>query len=156
MKTGGHNKKSNALHEMQGTLNATRHSKPVIDVPPVTAIPPAPKGFDPEQSAKWFEVCTLLFEAGLLARQDLDAVRTYVETEIIQRRAFRQVAEEGGVVSGGDFDKIHPAFLLYERCDKILKPLREQFGFTPRARQSINIKPPEEQEDILNSVLNLN
>jgi len=154
MPRGGHNKKSNARHEKDGTLNTTKHTKPVVDVKPVDAIPPAPDFFDNEHREKWQEVCGLLFEAGILARQDMDAVRTYVQTTILQSRAW-----QFGLINGIEVDekgRLSAAFLAFERCDKILKPLREQFGFTPRSRQSINLAPPVEQEDPIMALLNDN
>lgn len=154
MASGGHNRKSTAKHHAEGTYNATKHGKAVIDVPPITAIPNAPGDFDAEHAAKWREVCDLIFGAGILAKQDLHSIRTYVETSIMQRNAWREV------VAGGSVDdekgKASAAFLIYERCDKILKPLREQFGFTPRSRQSINLAPVDEIEDSIAAIYNAN
>lgn len=152
MKTGGQNKKSVAKHKAEGTYNATKHGGQIVDVPLLLSVPPAPPDFDSEHRAKWEDVCRLLLEAGILAKQDADSIRSYVETSVMQRRAWQDVVRIGMI----DEEKGRPnaAFLVFERCDKILKPLREQFGFTPRARQSINLSPPPEKEDPIMALLN--
>ncbi len=149
------NKKSAAQHRQSGTYNATKHSTDrLVSVPILKQMPPPPKDFDKEHAAKWEEVCRLLHEAGILAKQDLDAIRTYCETSIMQRRSVDMM--KGGDMIDEEKGRVSAAFLLYERCDKILKPLREQFGFTPRARQSINLAPEEAEADIIGELLNAN
>jgi phage terminase small subunit len=48
----------------------------------------------------------------------------------------------------------NPNLKIYQQMEAVIKPLREQFGFTPRARQSIHVKKKEvKKEDPILAIL---
>ena len=138
----GGDRKSKPIEELKasGTFRKDRHaSRLETRVPALEKAPPPPAWFDKEHTDKWNEVCANLLEFGIMATQDLDAIKTYVCTTIAQSNAWKSVIEDGIIVG----DKENPALKIYRDMEQIVKPLREQFGFTPRSRQGINIKPAE-------------
>lgn len=155
MKTGGHNRKSTAAHRAQGTYNATRHGKPTVEAVQLPELPPPPGDFDREHADKWSEVCGLLHGSGILAKQDLDSIKTYCQAVVMGNRAWARFQESGGMVDESK-GRVSAWFLAWERADKIAKPLREQFGFTPRARQTLDTTPAEEGDDPIMAILNGN
>jgi P27 family predicted phage terminase small subunit len=141
--------KDTATLKAQGTYRDDRHAKR-LEVKPVDAMPPAPDDFNEEHSAKWAEVCGLLFRAGILSEQDGHAIRTYVENTILARRAWEALSRDGMVImvetKQGEKAVTNPWFRVYQDCQKILKPLMEQFGFTPRARMGLKLDAETHQK----------
>ena len=137
---GGHNRKRADLHKENGTYRKSRHANaPVIstsdDLQP-------PEHFTPEQVAKWNEVVNHLKSFDILAEQDADSIATYVQSVILQKAMFIEM-QKTGIHDG---EKTSAAFRVYRDLENVIKPLREQFGFTPRARQSIHVKPKEKNK----------
>ncbi len=131
-----------------GTYRKHRHDGRIEGMADkLDAIPAHPAHFDKEHVAKWDEVCNNLLRFGILALQDLDAIQLYVETIIMQRKALKDINARGFEIKG----RKNPSFNVYSDCEKIIKPLREQFGFTPRSRQSIKVKKEDtkKQDPIL-------
>jgi len=96
---------------------------------------------------KWEEVCGHLRAFDILANQDVDSIKQYVMAVILQRKAWDDIIERGQTIviqtEKGVNERVNPSWRVYCDCDKIIKPLREQFGFTPRSRQGIQVKPKE-------------
>lgn len=132
---GGHNRKSADVHKQNGTYKKNRHGNDGI-IPMSDSLQP-PAHFTPEQVAKWNEVTEHLKSFGILAKQDADSIATYVESILLQRMVFLEL-QQTGVHDG---EKTSAAFRVYRDLENIIKPLREQFAFTPRARQSVHVKP---------------
>lgn len=139
--------------DRQGT-RLENHVTPVDDLP-------CPPHYDKEHRAKWGEVVGHLKQFGILQKQDFDAIRAYVETEILQRRCWEQMYKDGApqmVISvetrAGTIQKVNPAYTAYLNADRILKPLREKFAFTPKDRQSVHVSgKTEKPADPFNSVI---
>ena len=103
-------------------------------------------------------------EAGVLQPMDYDAIVLYVENQIMAANAWNDIQENGitlqvpimskdGEVAG--YKPItNPAFRQYQDCQKVIKPLMEQFAFTPRARMSIKVKDtkPKAESAILKAI----
>ena len=64
------------------------------------------------------------------------------ESVIMQRLTYLQVVADGPIVDG----KANPAIKAYQNLETIIKPLREQFGFTPRSRQGMNVQNKVEEK----------
>lgn len=159
MKGGDRKSKTEAELKASGTFRADRHANRLKA--PTTKEYPPPELFDKEHLEKWNEVCGHLSDFDILAEQDFDSIKTYVEAVILQRKALKDVAENGMSIEeetkAGPITKISPAWRIYMDCEKVIKPLREQFGFTPRARQSIQVKPKKETKaDPMAAILGLN
>ena len=147
MARGGHNIKSTEALKATGTLRPDRHANR-LTAPSSDAIPSPPGDFDADHRAKWIEVCGHLQAFDILATQDQDSIRQYVMSVILQRKAWDDVCARGQTIiqetsGGGATERVNPSWRVYCDCDKIIKPLREQFGFTPKARQGIQTKPKE-------------
>ena len=129
--------KSEAKHKESGTYRAHRHSTRLKAGTDNDLQPPA--HFTPEQIDKWNEVINHLKSFDILAEQDADSIATYVQSVILQRAMFIEM-QKTGIHDG---EKTSAAFRVYRDLENVIKPLREQFGFTPRARQSIHVKPKD-------------
>lgn len=129
--------KSEAKHKESGTYRAHRHSTRLKASTDDDLQPPA--HFTPEQVDKWHEVVNHLKSFDILAEQDADSIATYVQSVILQRAMFIEM-QRTGIHDG---EKTSAAFRVYRDLENVIKPLREQFGFTPRARQSIHVKPKD-------------
>jgi P27 family predicted phage terminase small subunit len=145
MRGGDRKSKSVEQHKADGTYREDRHGGKV-KAPTVEAIEP-PAYFKGEHLDKWNEVCANLREFGILAVQDRDSIETYVSSILLQKKAWVQILENGFEVEGYP----NPAIKIYQNLEGIIKPLREQFGFTPRARQGMQTKAkePERVDPIL-------
>ena len=142
MARGGQNIKSKEELKANGTYRPAYHANR-LEAPTIDALPPAPPDFDKEHRAKWDEVCGLLFDADILAKADVDAVRLYVEAVIMAKRSWKDLQQEGYVVDG----KKNPAHLIYAEATKTARALFDQFGFTPRARMGMKVEPKKEKTD---------
>ena len=155
----GGDRKSKSINELkaQGTYRADRHANRVKATPAADIAAP-PDRFDKAHVAKWYEVCKHLKDFEILAVQDYDSIVTYVETTLMQRNAIIDVQQNGMSIEVetkfGTVTRVNPAWTVYKECEAIIKPLREQFGFTPRARQGIKVKEAEpDKKDPLAALL---
>lgn len=129
--------KSESKHKETGTYRPDRHGTR-LKVEGTDDLQP-PAHFTPEQVDKWHEVVNHLKSFDILAEQDADSIATYVQSVILQRAMFIEM-QRTGIHDG---EKTSAAFRVYRDLENVIKPLREQFGFTPRARQSIHVKPKD-------------
>lgn len=142
MARGGQNIKSKEELKANGTYRPAYHANR-LEAPTIDALPPAPPDFDEEHTEKWNQVCGLLFDADILAKADVDAVRLYVEAVIMAKRSWKDLQTEGYVLEG----KKNPAHLIYAEATKTARALFDQFGFTPRARMGMKVEPKKEKTD---------
>lgn len=150
MGSGGHNVKPTSQKKKEGTSRPDRDAGRVETiVKPVSQIPPAPKHFDRRHTAKWKECCKLLIESNVLALHDTDAIQFYVETWFLAADAYQDVIESGMTMvvetKRGVIKITNPSVRQYQDCQKILKPLMEQFGFTPKSRMSLRVEKKNEK-----------
>lgn len=158
MARGGQNVKPTKELKANGTFRPAYHANRV-DVPVLDGIPPAPKLFDAAHRKKWDEVCGKLHKYGLLTKNDLDAVAVFVQTWEMAAESLADIQKNGMTLwiesAGGSKPVTNPAFRQYMECQKLLKPLFEQFGFTPRSRMGLKVeKPATEDGDLLDFLNN--
>ncbi len=150
MARGGQNIKSKEELKANGTYRPAYHANR-LEVAPVSDMPPPPPHFDEKHRAKWDEICGQLFAAGIIAKQDYDAIVVYVENWLMAAEAFADIQKNGMTLwadsAGGSKPFTNPAFRQYMECQKIIKPLFDQFGFTPRARMGMKVEPKKEKTD---------
>jgi len=151
MGRGGHNIKPTALKQKEGTSRADRDAGRVETiVKPISQTPPAPKHFDRRHTAKWKECCRLLIESNVLALHDTDAIQLYVETWFLAAAAYSDIVESGMTTivetKRGTIKMTNPSVRQYQDCQKILKPLMDTFGFTPKARMSLKVEKKSEKQ----------
>lgn len=145
MRGGDRKSKSDEEHKKAGTFRNDRHGNR-LSAQPISGTPAPPQHFDSDHVAKWNEVCGWLIKFEIMAEQDYDSIKVYVETELVQRKAWDQLNKLGHTIETKTGPKLNPAWRVYSECDKILKPLREKFGFSPRDRQGIRIGKPEKKK----------
>lgn len=165
MGRGGHNVKPAAQKRAEGTSRKDRDAGRVEDnLPTFEGELMPPPHFDAQHKARFKECCRLMKEAGVLQPMDYDAIVLYVENQIMAANAWNDIQENGitlqvpimskdGEVAG--YKPItNPAFRQYQDCQKVIKPLMEQFAFTPRARMSIKVKDtkPKAESAILKAI----
>ena len=162
MGRGGHNIKPVSEKKLNGTHRADRDAGRLETVvKPLQSIPPAPHHFDERQTEKWRECCKLMKDADVLADMDLDAIALYVENWFMAADAYADLRDNGMTVWVEQYNKegvmtskrpmTNPAFRQYQDCQKVLNPLMNQFGFTPKARMAIKVQgtKPKNESAIL-------
>ena len=147
MARGGKNAKTNSEHKAHGTYRRHRHGDR-LEVSTVSEIPPAPADFDKAKSEKWTQVCRDLVEWGMMATADLDALRLYVDSIFIARKALQTLEKEGYYLSLGEgkSKRLHPAFRVYMEATKQERALYDQFGRTPLARTRLKVSKEDKPE----------
>lgn len=158
MPRGGHNIKPQAEKKLNGTYKPSRDAGRMEEsTRHLETIPPPPLHFDARQIAKWDECCKLMKEAGVLASMDLDAICMYVENWFMAADAYEDLRDNGMTVWVEKYNKegkleskrpmTNPAFRQYQDCQKVLNPLMQQFGFTPKARMAIKLSAPKQKKE---------
>lgn len=149
MKGGDKRSKSMEAHKAAGTFRADRHGSRIESSAKLVDDIPAPTYFQGEHLRKWNEVVGHLRDFGILAIQDADSIETYVSSILVQKMAYASIISDGLEVDGFP----NPNLKVYQQMEAIIKPLREQFGFTPRARQGIHVKKVEKKVDPILEIL---
>jgi P27 family predicted phage terminase small subunit len=149
---GGHNIKPTAQKKTEGTSRADRDARRLENVVPIlTKIPPPPAHFEGQHKKKWKEVCKKLMDAGTLADADSDAISAYIDNWFVAEKAMQDIQEKGSTIiietEIGTRIIANPSFRIYQDSIKMVKAYQEQFGFTPKARQSIKSATPQKQKE---------
>jgi len=162
---GGRNIKPVAKKKAEGTYRKDRDKDRLeLSMPAFVGELMPPPHFDKRHVVKFKECQRLLSDAGILQPQDFDSIVTYVENQILAADAWESLQKDGMTVIVTKMDKdgnivstrpmTNPAFRQYQDCQKILKPLMEQFAFTPKARMSIKVQreKPKAESAILKAM----
>ena len=162
---GGRNIKSVAQKKAEGTARKDRdNGRLELALPPFSGQLTPPTHFDKRHIAKFNECQRLLSDAGILQPQDFDSIVTYVENQILASDAWHSLQKDGMTIFVTQMDKdgnvvstkpiTNPAFRQYQDCQKILKPLMEQFAFTPKSRMTIKVnkEKPKAESAILKAM----
>lgn len=141
----GRKPKTTEEHKEKGTYQPVRHANR-LTAAALKDIPEPPKDFDKEHAAKWYEVCGYLKDFEILAKQDSDSIRSYVESHITATRSYQEILRNGAYMETEHGPRLHPLWRVYQDARKMEKALYDQFAFTPRARMAIKVdkddKPP--------------
>lgn len=122
-------------------------------------LPPAPDHFEGEHLEKWRSLLNILKKEGLLSHLDYDALVLYVETWILSRMLYKDIQAQGVTITkeaqAGTVTVANPSLVQYQQTVRILNILHDKFGFTPRARNGINVpKGDTPKADPLRALLN--
>ena len=150
----GGNLKNNAKPFAALKTTRKRHNSRMEKVLKVdTFVPDPPEHFNDVQIAKWHSIVKRFAEAKIWQTLDYDAMQSYVENWCLMDELMEVVRTEGAVIwvitPTGKKPMRNPAHIAYMEAFKVVKPLMEQFGMTPRARQSIIVQPKSDKPDPL-------
>jgi P27 family predicted phage terminase small subunit len=85
----------------------------------------------------------VLVSLGVLTRADLRSLQLLCETLAHESQLRELLVKEGHLVVGaGGVKKTHPAVKMLETTRNQAHRLLNDFGLTPRARQSVDLPPP--------------
>lgn len=156
MKGGGvKNTKAKAFEAVASPRK--RHNSRMEKILKVDVHTPAPPAhFDQRQIDKWNDIVKKFVEAGIWQSLDADGLQTYVENWCIMEDLMQLIKEQGPIIwietPQGKKPIRNPAHIAYEKAFAICKPFMEQFGMTPRARQSIIVQPKSDKPDPLDGL----
>lgn len=112
-----------------------------------------PEHLDSYGREEWGRTVPILFKLGMLSKIDIAALETYCQAYSNMRRASKMVNDKGMMYSD-DNGKKHknPALEIFRQNAGLVRQFLNEFGLTPSARATLNIKPPD-KDDILNDIL---
>lgn len=166
--SGGRNKKSNALHLLQGTFRKDRHGDHATPEPPKgRPEPPAP--LNPIARAEWDRMVARLEQTGALSIVDDAAIFQYAqifaETEQLRldhaetRRLSAQLKKEVRRLDGSDLTHaieqiVKLQFLIAKETQQLrqghlaVRQFLVEFGMTPSARTRVKLPTGQKQSKV--------
>ena len=132
-RSGGHNAKTTAQHEADGTYQPCRHNNRA-DVEPAKGAPTMPRGLTQDQKKLWKEVIEYL-PPGCVGALDNAALRSLVEMYAIYQNAMRKWKRNV-------LDK-NARFAAKDAFDRFWK-IAQDFGMSPVARSRLQIGQPSD------------
>ena len=143
----GRKPKPTHLHLIEGTFNATKHSKRLNREPnPVGTLDQVPPWFNDGQREVWAYGLKHA-PAGLLKAIDLGTYVAWVVACDTHRLAAEEIAKlgiEGLTVRGSRGLVQNPLIDIMSRQTLIMLKLASEMGFTPVGRTRVSVDPREE------------
>lgn len=111
-------------------------------------IPPAPPHLtDPEAIVEWQRLTQLLYEVGVLARVDANALALYCDAHAVYIEAKKDIAENGfNAVTGTGSIIQRPSVGVFHRCRTDMLRILTEFGMTPSSRTKVSVLESKENE----------
>ncbi|HXG69676.1 MAG TPA: P27 family phage terminase small subunit [Gemmatimonadaceae bacterium] len=144
-RSGGTNRKSRALHVVQGTFRPARHT---VDAPePPAGAPEAPGTLTGEAAAEWGRMLARLTASKTLATVDGALLWNYVQlwadcrrleedAAALPRTWFEKTSVDGAGVEHRE-PKMHPIFAQLKAYRLALRVLLVEFACTPLSRNRV-------------------
>jgi phage terminase small subunit len=156
MPRGGHNRKSKAQAERDGTARDDRHADAVTIAP---GTPIKPVGMSVAGSALWDQYVPLLVEGGVLEQVDGLGLAQMFEAYVLATTS-RTLVGDRPVMEVECFDeygnvlialKKHPGVTSWKDAVGVLRGLLADYGLSPLARTRLAdaVRPPGEHGPIL-------
>lgn len=141
-------KKPASEHKANSTYKPSRHATPVLPV----EIPVMPADMGPKAQAAWNVLTRQLFEAGVIASLDMQALRVLCETIELYTDATDEMRRLGIMIQqtnkGGFTNWVqNPAVRIQRLAASQMMTLLNKFGMTPAARTGIPFDQQAENED---------
>ena len=135
MAIGGRRPKPTAMHLVDGTYRADRHSPP--SGVPLTELPKAPRRLGPSGRSYWRAVGAELVRAAVITRLDLPALEALSATWERYTAARAAIARNGGPCYPAPNGLLCtlPDVAIENKSLVSLRHMWAEFGLTPSARQ---------------------
>lgn len=157
---GGHNKKPDDLHWLQGTkATPPPAAKEGTPIPP--GRPRYPKGISPEAKRVFKRLCSLLEERKHLSHGDGELLRVYALLYTRHEKAMAKLAAEGEICTyvrldsnGQPHDQVKPNLWLKvaETCERNMVACLDRLGLTPGTRGRVKptgvVAEPEPEKEV--------
>lgn len=151
MAKGGQNAKSEAQLKQEGTYRKDRHAAR-LKVPLLDSIPPPPPYFTKQQTELWNKICAWMKRDNILSDTYTELIERYCNAWKTWDKA-RQDVDKNGVVFSTKSSQIkqNPAVAIEKEMLSLMLRILQEFGYTPRASNSVKVQADENAEkDILN------
>lgn len=157
--SGGHNKKSDAVKELEGNPGKRRSNKKSTKSPTQTTAtkssrPTCPKWLDTEARKEWRRVCPLLMERETLTKSDSSILAGYCAAYARWRKAEESL--KGGLTQEARHGTSpRPEVAIARDALTQMRALAAELGLTPNSRSRILPTPKNPvDDDPLNQKLN--
>lgn len=119
-------------------------------------IPQAPPHLtDPIAIAEWQRLTQLLYEVGVLAKVDANALALYCDAHAAYIEAKKDIAENGfNAITGTGSIIQRPSVGVFHRCRTDMLKILCEFGMTPSSRTKVSVL--NSKKDELDDFLDLN
>ncbi len=136
-------RKSGAAKSLAGTARRDRTPKTEPAERLLTA-PRPPKHLSERAAREWRRLAPLVVGLGTMTAADFPALELLAATMATAAHASETIELEGLSTTTADGSKkSHPALRVLERARSQARALLADFGLNPRARQSLDIHPPQ-------------
>lgn len=144
-RSGGHNRKSRALHVVLGTYRPSRHA---VDAPePPSGAPGAPGTLKGEAGAEWARMVARLTASKTISTVDgallwnycqlwADACRLQADADALAQTWYEKVSVDGAGVEHRE-PRLHPVFAQLKAYRLALRVFLVEFGLTPVSRNRV-------------------
>lgn len=136
-------------------LEGVPGKRPVAAAPQLAASMPDPPAWLPEDARQHYtRLAPILREAGVLTDADRDALADLCLCLVRLEQAEELVERDGLVVSDGKGGlKKHPAVNAAKEYRAHLQAWAKRFGLDPYSRGALDVKPPGDEKDPLEELL---
>ena len=115
-------------------------------------MPPCPRWLSPIAKTEWKRAAPLLFEIGILRREDMVALAGYCENYAILVQCGNYIKKKGGYAKYliGTNSQTSPHMTAMNKAFGLVKSFAAEFGLTPSSRGRIEIPkaPSGDDEDL--------
>lgn len=137
------NRAPRASKQLRGTLRPDRDTAPALSEC-LLEIPAAPAGLSEPATLEWQSLAKVLIELGVLRGADLRALQMLAETLASVSNFEQIVLVEGATISSSGGTRGHPALTALATARSQARQLLNDFGLTPRGRESAAAPGPAE------------
>lgn len=145
----GRPRKPKNIKELRGTIDKRWASEKEPKFPMIID-KQAPEMLTPGAKAIWDQVAPELVELGMIQTVDIMQLASYCSLMDIYHRALDDVNSLGWESDTGK--RTSPSAIVLFKAHEAAMKVASKFGFTPSDRARLDIKPPDKQGDIFDSV----
>lgn len=141
----GRKPKTTTEHKTQGTFQPVRHATRMQNID-VDELPAPPAEFNARHRERWNVVGHQMLKQGAFSETDYDALRIFVELDLVRVDAHKKYLEKGQAKD----------WRIYRESAQQQKRLMDDMGFTPRSRMSMKVeRPPKKENNVLSELMDM-